>query len=52
MEICSGMYDTSSVSAKFILMHTFVLVWDPDNAGWKMPCALVGKGAMMGCGQN
>lgn len=33
-------------------MDTFVLVLNPDNAGQKIPCALVGKGAVMGSGQN
>lgn len=52
MSICSGRYDAFSLRAEFILMCTFILVLDPDCAGQKIPSVLLGKGAVMGSGQN
>lgn len=50
MEPCCRRYDAFSLSSEFIL-HTFVLVLDPDNAGQKVPYELIEKGGVMGSGQ-
>lgn len=51
MELCCGRFEAFSLSGEFTLMHTFVLVLDPGNAGQKVPYELVGEGGVMSSGQ-